>query len=321
VIRNILVRLAACLIATGATGATGANAQNQPAFTAAVDNTIALLPDVWQHEVLDAVGQTWSEETRACLDSVKPVVTNSVDPLSVRYETGRILISRGYIETMSQATLFTFMTMTGAFPADDLDNILDRHEATLAARRQQNIAFLRSGENKPPLFLDYGYATPYQSRLQHGIRQIGVPAAMRAADLLNGAVLVFALLHEAGHHVYRHCPDTLAPNPDPAPDLLHGETRADAFALQAFRNEGYPVLLALDAIRILHAYKVADPAPAFNGSLQQRLGRAVQYLEAPDYRVFTGDGGAPPAAARILANNLAMLLPLYQNRYLPRSPQ
>jgi hypothetical protein len=242
-----------CLVSVQLILSGSALAQNEEAFAVEVNKTIHQLPSVWQTEVADAVAQTWSPETLTCIRNVDIVVSEGDDPLAVKYDDNRIIISRGYVETLGQATLFTFMTTLGAFPLRDIPSILDQHELMLAKRRLDNIAYFGSRAEKPPLFLDYSYALPYQGRLSDAFARIGVQEARHAADMLNGAVLIFALLHEAGHHVYHHCPSTVEIGSD-----LTEEVWADYFAIKSFQNEDFPTLLAVDAIRILTAYKVAD---------------------------------------------------------------
>ncbi|MDX8355547.1 hypothetical protein [Cognatiyoonia sp. IB215182] len=285
-------------------------AQGSERYEAEVDATIKSLPHVWETEIADAVAGTWSDDALACIRDVEIIVDPSEDPLVVLYERDRIVLSRGYVELIGQATLFTFLTLLGAVPTEDLPQVLQQHETTLEARRHAYRMHRRDGVPPPPVFLDYTYAAPYQERLGEVVARTGVAQIAHAADMLNGAVLIFALLHEAGHHAYRSCPETVPLTTD-----LHEEVWADQFALRPFQNEAFPELLAIDAIRVLHAYR-AGAIQAPEGSLECRLGRIVSNMKKPDPGVFTLDGLDAPDAP-VFATNLARLVPLYRERYTP----
>ena len=119
---------------------------------------------------------------------------------------------------------------------------------------------------------------------------------------------MFATLHEAGHHVFQVCPEAV--NIDVT---LNEEVFADEFAWRTFEQTSSPEMLAVDAVRILHAYTIAD-ANLFPGGLQCRLSGFVNELTYPEADFFILDSThrqqAPPIAA-----NLANLIPVYQSRY------
>lgn len=298
----IIIRLIfAALVLSGPAWAQGAQA-----YTENVNKTILQLPSIWQTEIADSIAQTWSSSTLVCVREVKIVVSEREDPLAVKYNEGQISMSRGYVEMLGQATLFTFLTTLGIFPRENISGVLDQHEAILAERRRDNISYFELRSGKPPLILDDAYARPYLGRLSETFSRIGLPEVEHVADMLNGAVLIFALLHEAGHYVYRNCPKTV-----PIDAGIAEEIWADRFAIEPFRNEGFPTLLATDAIRILSAYLGSETETA---SLQCRLKLIVDELEFPNYQVFTKEG-FHFANAQTFAANLAVLLPIYQARY------
>lgn len=289
---------------------TNVRGQTEEAFQAQVEGAVERLPSVWETEVAEAVAQSWSSEALACIRDVDIVVDESADPLVVRYENDRIVLSRGYLGLVLQATSFTFLTLLGAIPDDDLSVVLDRSEAVLQARRAAYQRHRDQGAPAPSVFVDYGYLLPYQGRLNEAMAATTIPQVELAANVLNGGVLFFALLHEAGHHAYRYCRATVRIDPD-----LHEERWADQFALNAFRNESYPTLLAFDAVRVLDAYK-GDDNTGTDGSLECRLGVFVDQMETPDPAVFTTDGLDAPDAPTFAAN-LSRLIPQYLDRYPP----
>lgn len=281
--------------------------QTEEAFYAEVDQTIEKLPSVWRTEVSDAIALSWSPEVRNCVVGAEIIVTDQ-DNLTARYDRGQIVFSRGFIELMSQATLFTFTAMFGAIPEEQLPSVLEAHDNVLQGRRADYGAYLQGDAEKPPLFLDYGYVQPFQQALGQSFKNFPPDQIRHAADILNGAVLLFVLLHEAGHHVYENCPEGIAISAE-----MPEEAWADEFAWITFQASDVPPILTVDALRIMHAYNVSDSVTA-PGSLQCRLSAVIERLEYPDPEVFVLQP-SHQINAPALSSNLGKLIAVFQDRY------
>lgn len=284
-----------------------AYSQTEEAFNAEVEQAIKRLPTVWDTEVSDAVALSWSPAVRDCVVAAEIIVTDD-DNLTAQYDDYQIKFSRGFVELMGQATLFTFTAMFGAIPQEQLPVVLEQHDNVLEQRRSSFHAYVKGDAERPPLFLNYGYVQPYQQALGESFSGFPPDQIRHAADMLNGAVLLFVLLHEAGHHVYRNCREEIEIS-----TLLSEEEWADEFSWRTFQASKYPTLLTVDALRIMHAYYIDDSHIA-RGSLQCRLSAAVGRLEYPDPDVFVLHP-SHRANASVLSSNLAQLIPVFDERY------